>query len=47
MSIVYTGFVLEVGFTPASITDAFVQGLLITGASVLINQIPKQLSKDE
>lgn len=47
MSIMYTGFVLEAGFTPTSITEALVQGLLITGAAVLANQVPKQLKKDE
>lgn len=46
-SVLWNGLLLEQGFSPASILDGFIQGIVIVGVAVLSNQIPKQLSKDE
>lgn len=34
-------------YTITSIVEAIIQGVLVTGAAVLGNQIPKQLKKDK
>ncbi len=45
LAVLYKGFALEAGFTPPIVTDAVVQGILVTGAAVLVNELPKQLKK--
>lgn len=37
----------ESSFTLQSIVESIIQGVLVTGAAVLGNQIPKQLNKKE
>lgn len=37
----------ESSFTLPSIVESIIQGVLVTGAAVLGNQIPKQLNKKE
>lgn len=41
ISIVFTNFMMEFG------VDACIQGVLVTGASVFLNQLFKQYSKEE
>lgn len=46
-AIVYAGFGLDQGFTPQAVTINVVQGVLITGVAVLINQLIKQTKNRE
>ena len=43
-ALLYSGFVLEAGFTAQAVTESVVQGILATGVAVLFNEGVKQVT---